>query len=439
MASFSSSSSSSSLSPKSLLPSEPEPWRTSTSPRLPPGHLLDIPDDLLFEIFTIYLRLEDVCGLDSALCNKRRRAEFLELVSRRVLLFNREEIDVLEPRMTTKVHNRLGAGALRWILKRGIHLASLRLYFISAAEQESICESVASLALTGCFDKLETIDLFACSYIENADLAAVLSKCYGSVKSIYIQRCGLIESSAAHIKCCTKLEAFAPNGNESAAELVAIFEACRKLRGVDLNAFEHRLTDEVLLSLAAQCPLMEHLGLAGCTSVSDAAIRTVAESCPLLQYIDLEDGNVIDATVVSLCMRCPLLTHVFLFDCANLTDAAALAVAERLPGITHILLGGIEAITSSAIETLVSKCPELIFIGVAYCPNISDATLAKIAEHCSELRKMSVHGLSDVTAAGLAEVAIKCTKLTAVRISRIDESAVAALHEKFPHVVWDIA
>jgi hypothetical protein len=88
--SSSSSSSAYSSSSISLPRSEPEPWRTSTSPKLPPGHLLDIPDDLLFDIFTIYMRLEDVCGLDSALCNKRRRAEFLELVSRKVLLFNRE-------------------------------------------------------------------------------------------------------------------------------------------------------------------------------------------------------------------------------------------------------------------------------------------------------------------------------------------------------------
>jgi hypothetical protein len=188
-------------------PSEPEPWRTSTSPRLPPGNLLDIPDDLLFDIFTIYLRLEDVCGLDSALCNKRRRAEFLELVSRRVLLFNREEINALGPDMTTEVHRRLGAAALRWILKRGIHLASFRLAYSSiTARQECIRESVTSLALNGSFDKLESIDLYNCSYIKDKDVASIISKCYGSVKGIDIRYCGSTESSASQIKLCTKLE-----------------------------------------------------------------------------------------------------------------------------------------------------------------------------------------------------------------------------------------
>jgi hypothetical protein len=59
---------SSSTSPPSIsiLPSEPEPWRASTSPPLPPGHLFDIPDGPLYDIFTMYLQLEDVCGLDCA-------------------------------------------------------------------------------------------------------------------------------------------------------------------------------------------------------------------------------------------------------------------------------------------------------------------------------------------------------------------------------------
>jgi hypothetical protein len=57
--------------------------------------LLDIPDDLLFDIFTEWLRLGDVCGLDSALCQKSRRPYFLALISTKVLLFNREQIIVL--------------------------------------------------------------------------------------------------------------------------------------------------------------------------------------------------------------------------------------------------------------------------------------------------------------------------------------------------------
>jgi hypothetical protein len=87
----SSSSSSSSTSSISLLPSEPEAWRPNTHPKFQPGALLDIDQGPLYDIFTEWLLIEDVCGLDSALCQKRRRAEFLALLATKVLLFNREE------------------------------------------------------------------------------------------------------------------------------------------------------------------------------------------------------------------------------------------------------------------------------------------------------------------------------------------------------------
>jgi hypothetical protein len=416
----------SSTSSSSLLPSEPLPWRPNTRPKLPSGALLDIDQGPLYDILTEWLRMEDVCHLDSALCQKwrRRREEFLALLATKVLLFNREEIKVLvDPNQDDPfTHRALGAAALSWILKRGIHLASLRLPYSRvtfSAEQESIRvesirEAVASLALHGHLDKLETIHLSYCSYIKDADLTSILSKCYSSVKSIDIRGCiHLNESAAAHIKRCTKLEAFTPKGNESAADMVEIFKACRKLRKVDFGSLGPRLTDEVVQSVAVDCPLLEHLGLGCCYAVMDAAIRKVAESCPLLQFVDLRHTNISDTDVVALCNHCPLLKRMFLGRCGHLTDAAVLVVAERLPGLTHIDLDGITAITSSALETLASKCRELEFIEISYCPNVSDATLAKIAEHCSKLEELRVRGTA-VSSVGVAEVRSKCTKLKIV-------------------------
>jgi hypothetical protein len=111
----------------SLLPSEPEAWRPNTRPRLPLGALLDIDQGPLYDILTEWLLLEDECHLDSALCQKwrRRRAEFLALISTEVLLFNRQKIVVESNESFT--HSPLSAAALRWILKRGIHLALLNL------------------------------------------------------------------------------------------------------------------------------------------------------------------------------------------------------------------------------------------------------------------------------------------------------------------------
>jgi hypothetical protein len=285
----------------------------------PAWRMLYIDQGPLWDILTKWLFIEDVCHLDSALCQKwrNRRADFLALLATKVLLFNREPIVVLTvPYVDSHTHRALGAAALNWILKRGIHLASLHLpssSYMSADEQESIRESVASLALHGRLDKLETISLVGCRCIKDAEVTAILSKCFRSVKSIDIRECGLAESSATYIKHCTGLEAFAAHGNESSAEVVEIVQACPKLRKVNIQRIGSRLTDEVLQSVAAHCRLLEHLSLQECSAVSDAAIRRVAESCPLLQYVNLDGTSITDASVVSLCTHCPLLKRQFSF------------------------------------------------------------------------------------------------------------------------------
>jgi hypothetical protein len=246
MASISPSTTSSSSSltttpPTSPLSSEPEPWRASTSRPLPLGALLDICDDIWFDIFTEWLPITAVCDLDTALCQKSRRPEFLRIISSKVLLFYREEINILAPHtLCCPTHRPIGAAELDWILKRGIHLASLHLKSMrdhtdaAKAEKERIRIAVASLALNGSLDKLETISFAFCFYIEDADLEAVLSKCYRSVKSIDIRGCKLNADSSL-IKRCTKLEALAPRGHESVAEIVEIFTTCRKVSWILLT------------------------------------------------------------------------------------------------------------------------------------------------------------------------------------------------------------
>jgi hypothetical protein len=157
----------------------------------------------------------------------------------------------------------LGAASLAWILKRGINLASLRIpRGIVKAEQQSIRHAIAALVINGSLDKLETVSFPECSYIADADFAAILSKCYSSVKSINLAGCsGLTESSAEHIKRCTNLEAFTPTSdNESAMltdkDMVEIVKACKKLRKLCFNRIGDLVTDEVVQSVAAHCHLL---------------------------------------------------------------------------------------------------------------------------------------------------------------------------------------
>ncbi len=212
-------------------------WLDPSRPKLPPGALFAIPDDLLADIYTIWLRLKDVCRLDSAVCSKIWRPPFLRLVSTKVLRFNREEIDVLVGiNLCTSTHQHLELPEMNWILKRGIHLATLRVYLnyfsksVDSKWIQSFDVAIKDLLKEGHLDKLETLDMAGdCSYIKDAVLAAILEKSYNSLTCIDLRFSGLTKSSAAHIKRCTGLEAFAAKGNESSRDMVEIVQSCPKL------------------------------------------------------------------------------------------------------------------------------------------------------------------------------------------------------------------
>ena len=416
--------------------------------KLRPGALLAIADDLLADIYTIWLLLPDICRLDSAVCAKWLRPDFLRLVSTKVVRFLREETYTPLAGIwfsVNKTHRELKIKSLNWILKRGINLASLRLSrplwvlsdritLTSPREEEtSICTAVASLASAGLLDKIETLDIRDCGFIRDSDLAVVIEKSYKSIKHIDIRNCdSLTERKAAEIKRCTGLETFQPYGNETAVEMKDIFQACNKLKTVFLE-LSHS-TPDIMRSVAKNCRLLEHLEAIG-NNVCDEGIRLVAESCPLLEYVCVWITEITDISVFDLAVHCPKLKYVELNTCLKLTDMAVLALAEYLPGLVRINLRENTIITSSALETLVSKCHMLLAIDLTYCPNVCDKTLVEIAKHCPVLENLKVAGCPLITESGLTTVMSSCTKIKVFLIDRTHPSR-ALLEQLHPYVVW---
>jgi len=372
-------------------------WLDPSRPKLPPGALFAIPDDLLADIYTIWLRLKDVCRLDSAVCSKIWRPPFLRLVSTKVLRFNREEIDVLDDFfLSTITHQYLELPEMNWILKRGIHLATLRVYVdsyrISKSGSNRIPKAfdvaITDLLNEGRLDNLETIDMCGdCSYIKDAELAAILEKSYSTLKCIDLRYSCLTKSSAAHIKRCTGLEAFAAKGNESAADIVEIVQSCRKLRKLNLSLCNEILTYEVMQSVATYCRDLVHFNVRRCNAVSDAAIIRVAQSCPSLLCLNLSRTKISDLSVASFCSHCPLLEVLDLNEC-----------------------------------------------------NITDSSLEKIGKHCSKLRVLSIVGCAGVTCLGLVAFAKTCINIRNVSISQAMRHELhrnsLMLSVMFPHISW---
>jgi hypothetical protein len=160
---------------------------------------------------------------------------------------------------------------------------------------------------------------------------------------------------------CTRLEAFAAQGNESVADIVEIVQSCRKIRKLNLRRFNLDLT------VVASCRLLEHLDVGGCTAVSDAAIRTVIKSCPLLKYVNRYNSKETFRSVNIFRI------HTYI---KAVWRAWVLTQETTAPKIFHISTKTIENDTS--IEALVVDFQELMYIDVDGTLHISDATFMKL-------------------------------------------------------------
>jgi len=430
----------------SSLPSEPLPWRTNTRPKLPPGVLLDIDQGPLWDILTEFLRLEDVCRLDSALCNKSRRHDFLQLVSTEVLRFG-APYDRTSPsfvRMTT-------IGEMHWIMRRGMHLVSLGVppssADLSSVDEEGIHNAVTSLANQGSINKLECLSLRRCCFMTDNSVVSVLTKCLNSLKTLDlrgsaladddVEGWGITESTSEYIKQCTNLSTFFSSGND---RMIEIAQSCRNIRDLNLSSFADKLTDDTVMKVVVHLPTLELLCLSGCKSITDDSIKMVATCCPSLRRIFCSDLNLItDASVEALHNGCRELSAVIFTECFLLTDTSIETLSRRESSLKYLISAYNQNITSNAMISLIKKCPKLHTIGVAGCNNVSDEVVMAISEHCSKIVKLSIYDC-DISAFALCALLSRRSKLLNVEIDedQIRGDDLNTLKTLFPDVHWSI-
>ena len=173
-------------------------------------------------------------------------------------------------------------------------------------------------------------------------------------------------------------------------------------------------TDATPEALAAACPNLVVLILAGCYEVGDPGIASVASKCKGIVILDLEDSGVGDAGLRSLADGCPHLTRLTLsgcrvgteslcplvtvttlklcgatvddrwmknlptpltdldlMDCVNITDQGLVDLAARCPHLVRLCLAGCERVTDKGLASLAVGCPALIYVDLRNCPNCS--------------------------------------------------------------------
>ena len=219
----------------------------------------------------------------------------------------------------------------------GAHCGELRGLKLWAVE-EVTCAGVRALA-RGCH-RLEAVDLRACEELD---------------KSMARSGEGCLVALA---EACPELRELRlkPNGNVGDATLSALGAHCPRLETLDASGAH--CTDNGLRALAAGCPQLRELFVAGCKLLTDAGVGALAKGCPQLRLVDLQGCSAVgDAAALKLAEGCAALDTVSFQCCPWLGDEGFRALCARCP-LRHITLKHC-AVTQEAIDQAEQAHPQL--------------------------------------------------------------------------------
>ena len=141
-----------------------------------------------------------------------------------------------------------------------------------------------------------------------------------------------------------------------------------------------------------------HLGLRGCSNMTDQCIVDVVNRCHKLRSIDIGScGQVTDAGVIALGVGCGQLQSINLYGCDNVTDAGVIALSAGCGQLQSINLYGCYHVTDAGVIALSAGCGQLRSINLHGCNKVRNAGVIALGAGCGQLQSINPYGCHQVT------------------------------------------
>jgi len=310
---------------------------------------------------------------------------------------------------------------------RSVSLVSKRWYRVANASRRSISISGFKAnrvpRILSRFSQLQSLNLsflFDCS--ENA-LAAVGQKCpylrdldisdsYKGAEGGW----GLVEL----LKGCNRLQTLSLHGAKGPDTALKMIGSCPELKQLRLRSAAG-LTDEVMVTIASNCRLIEELDvsfndftdialkavghhlirlrqldLKHCKGITGAGIAAVAAGCKSLQTLHLGLVDCGDEGIIALGKYSSQLEELYLdygWDKWGRLSCRSLgAMARGCRKLRVLSLRGSKQVNDEVLQGLVYGCPSLAFLDLHACENVGDTGLRAVIRGCKQLKDLVLSG-----------------------------------------------
>ena len=404
-----------------------------------------------------YLTVRDITRLDTAICNRNGRTQWLKSLekyfssaSQECFYWSNKFVEWIVARKLHFENLVIWKGFSRISNDNMYRLAQLcpdlkKLYMMYDGYEDdakllhfiSFCNKLVSINLVrfklsqdhciglGACEQLESISISHCrllifhvnDLLQNKPKLKTLEltdSCHGVVLLELGTNCPLLQHLYIYLE-------------ETTAMHIEVFtQGCPKLKTLEIvetwnvddddedKDSPDDLRNGLIEGLGKNCPLLERLiirSIPNSSDASEAALKYLAQGCPLLKQFHIRCFQIPSAGVRHLVGYCPKLADIYLSS-SRVSDDVLVELGKST-SLTILYISDCYEITDGGIDALVKGCgSNLKRLDIRNCDQLTDASLSSISEHCPNLYSINLgNNHRDMTPAAIRRLFQQCEKL----------------------------
>jgi F-box/leucine-rich repeat protein 2/20 len=236
--------------------------------------------DILCQIFSKYLSIEDVSRFDISICNHEKRRIYLRCIDSIAFVWLGDK-EIFDSR------------GINWLSSRNIKIRHLKLKNV--------------------FNEV----------VNDDDLMAMKISGFG----MYLQSLTIKDEQVSDFSI-TRISKGCPNiqnlnlsycSNITDESIIKIAEMCKNMQNLDLYGCDG-VTDLSIIRVAEMSPNLQCLNLYGCLGITDVSVIRISQMCPNMQNLNLGWCNITDESINRIAEGCPAMQDIDISGCSNVTD-----------------------------------------------------------------------------------------------------------------------
>jgi len=264
-----------------------------------------VPKEILCQIFCVYLTIEDISSLDVAICDIKKRQNFMLHIGSMTCIWSGDK------------EENFNDIKISWLRSRNMKIRDLRCDLVTF-------DMALKIAGFGVYLEWLRIDNRGLS---NMSMIKIVEDC-PNLKHIGMSSENITDLSINRIADC-----------------------CRHTKSL-IVPMCYNITYSSMIRIAERCPNMEVFDLSDCEDITDIGMVRIAECCNI-HLLEMRASRITDISAIRIAEFSPNIEILNILRSRDITDASIMRIAECCPNLRQIVMPCPKITDASVIQIAV--------------------------------------------------------------------------------------